>query len=102
MRIECDLCVVREWNPTDRDSVLEFPNNRCVWRNLTERFPHPYTEADADWWFAFLAKMAEPTHWAVEVDGLAVGCVGVTLGEGEYARGSSAIGSERSTGVAES
>jgi len=28
--------------------------------------------------------MAEPTHWAIEVDGYAAGGIGVTLGEGTY------------------
>src|SRR5256885_10211004 len=28
--------------------------------------------------------MAEPTHWAIEVDGFAAGGIGVTLGEGTY------------------
>ena len=68
------------------DALVRFANNRNVWRNLTHRFPHPYTEVDADWWFSFLAKMPEPTSWAIEVDGLAVGGVGVTLGDGIYAK----------------
>ena len=49
-------------------------------------FPHPYTEADADAWFAYVAAMSEPTHWAIEVDGEAVGGIGLELGEGVFAR----------------
>ena len=49
-------------------------------------FPHPYTEADADWWFSFLARMPEPTSWAIEIGGLAVGSIGVTLKEDVYAK----------------
>ncbi len=86
MRLECDLCIVRDWKPADRDSLLVNANNRNVWRNLGERFPHPYTESDADQWFSFLAEIVEPTHWAIEVDGCAVGGVGVDLGEMEHVR----------------
>jgi RimJ/RimL family protein N-acetyltransferase len=73
---------VRDWRSNDREPLVRFANNRNIWRNLTHRFPHPYTEADADSWFAFLAQMREPTHWAIEVDEIAVGGIGVMLGEG--------------------
>ena len=86
MRIDCELCVVRDWSVDDRESLARFADNRGVARNLTHSFPHPYTEADADAWFATLAGMPEPTAWAIEVDGVAVGGVGVILGEGVYGK----------------
>jgi [ribosomal protein S5]-alanine N-acetyltransferase len=84
MHVDCGPCVVRNWTKDDQASLLEFANNRNVWRNMTHRFPHPYTEADATSWFGYLAEMPEPTHWAIEIDGRAVGGVGVDLGEGVY------------------
>ena len=84
MRLECGKCVIRDWARRDKESLLRLANNPNISRNLTHRFPHPYTEADAEWWFSFLECMAEPTHWAIEVDGCAVGGIGVTLGEGTY------------------
>lgn len=86
MRLSCGKSTVREWARSDKAALVRFANNRNVWRNLTHMFPHPYTEADADWWFSFLARMPEPTSWAIEVDGLAVGSIGVTLKEGVYAK----------------
>jgi RimJ/RimL family protein N-acetyltransferase len=86
MQLNCGPCIVREWTPADRESLLRFANNRNVWRNLTHRFPHPYTEEDADSWFFLLAQMPEPTHWAIEVDASAVGGIGVILGEGVNAK----------------
>lgn len=86
MRIDCGICALRDWNPADEAALLAVADNRKVWRNLHHRFPHPYTPADARGWFAFLAAMTEPTHWAIEVDGVAVGGVGVDLGEGIYAK----------------
>ena len=56
MKIDCGNCIVRDWT-----------------RNLMHRFPHPYTDADADGWFALLEGMAQATH----------GCM---LGEGVYQR----------------
>lgn len=86
MRLDCGLCIVRDWQPSDEADLIAAADNRNVWRNLHHRFPHPFTHADAESWFAFLAAMPEPTHWAVEVDGIAVGGVGVDLGEGIHAR----------------
>jgi RimJ/RimL family protein N-acetyltransferase len=86
MRIECGLCALRDWQPSDEAALIAAANNRKVWRNLHHRFPHPYTQADAGSWFSSLAAMPEPTHWAIEVDGIAAGGVGVDLGEGIFAK----------------
>lgn len=84
MRIECGKSVIREWARSDKAALVRFADNRNIWRNLTHAFPHPHTGADADRWFSFLAQMQEPTSWAIEVDGAAVGSIGVTLREGIY------------------
>ena len=86
MKLDCGKCVVRDWTRADKPSLLRVANNRKIWRNVMDRFPHPYTERHADEWFEFLTGMAEPTHWAVEVDGQAVGGVGVDRGQGMHAR----------------
>lgn len=86
MRLDCGACIVREWSQADRSSLLRFADNRKVWRNLTHRFPHPYTEADADAWFAMLAAKDVCTNWAIEVGGFAVGGIGMEPGEGVYAK----------------
>ena len=79
MRIDCGACVVRDWTRDDKASLIRFANNRKVWRNLKDRFPHPYREEHADGWFAFLAGTPEPSHWAIEADGQAVGLAHLRL-----------------------
>lgn len=86
MRLNCGSCIVRDWRAADRESLLRYANNRNVWRNLSHRFPHPYEPADADAWFARLAEVENPTSWAIEVVGSAVGGIGIELGEGVYDR----------------
>lgn len=86
MRLDCGLCIVRDWAPSDEASLVHFANNRNVWRNLLHRFPHPFTPQHARTWFALLAAMPQPTHWAIEVDGIACGGIGVDLGEGVFIR----------------
>lgn len=88
MRLDCGSCIVRDWRDSDRDrdALLRFANNRKIWRNLKDRFPHPYTEADADAWLALSRAHRERPGWALEVDSLAVGGIGLIPGEDVYAR----------------
>ena len=86
MRLQGSKCIVRDWSSADKADLVRFADNRRIWRNLTHLFPHPYTETDADDWFAILAAMPEPTHWAIEVEGRAVGGIGVSLEEGVFAK----------------
>ncbi|MGH8129350.1 MAG: GNAT family N-acetyltransferase [Steroidobacteraceae bacterium] len=81
MHLECGSCIVRNWRDGDRDALLRFANNRRIWRNLKDRFPHPYTAAEADAWLALNRTHPERTGWAIEVDGLAVGGIGLVPGE---------------------
>lgn len=85
-RLDCGPCVVREWRPLDKSSLLEAANNRKVWINLSHRFPHPYTADDADYWLGIVGNQAEGLNWAIEVDGRAVGGIGADRGEGIFGR----------------
>jgi RimJ/RimL family protein N-acetyltransferase len=81
-------CVLRPWRREDKPALLQHANNRKVWRNLTAMFPHPYTEADADQWFAIASAPGNSIHLAIEWGGQAVGGIGVIAGEGiGYATG---------------
>ena len=70
---------IRSWRPGDEPSLARHANNRKIWLNVRDRFPHPYTLADAEEWVA-KASAAEPqTQFAIEVDGEAVGGIGLFL-----------------------
>jgi RimJ/RimL family protein N-acetyltransferase len=86
MHLDCGLCVVRDWSLDDRDSLVRSANNRNVWRNMAHRFPHPYTAKHAEQWFQFLSRLPQRTHWAIEVDGKAVGGIGVEQADGVNAK----------------
>jgi RimJ/RimL family protein N-acetyltransferase len=86
LKIDCGKCLVRDWTRSDKDALVRYANNRNVWRNLTHIFPHPYTDADADAWYSHLESMPEPTHWAIEVEGGAVGAIGCSIGKGIRAK----------------
>lgn len=82
--IDCGPCLLRPWRRSDRDALLRYADDRRVWRNLRDHFPHPYTEADADEWLAHAADEPAPEGtWAVEVDGVAAGTVSLHRGRAD-------------------
>lgn len=75
-------CNLRSWRGQDKASLVRHANDRRVWRNLTETFPHPYTEADAENWLSIASSASRSIHLAIEIEGEAVGGTGVIAGEG--------------------
>lgn len=76
---------LRPFSPTDRARLAELANDRRIWRNLTDRFPHPYGLDDADDWIELCAAEEPTRNFAIEVDGQLVGAVGLDLLDGEKA-----------------
>ena len=70
---------VRSWRRGDEASLVRHANNRKVWINLRDRFPHPYTQADAEQWIAFATAQEPQTNFAIAVGDEAVGGVGLDL-----------------------
>jgi len=50
MRLELSKCVLRSFEATDASSLAKNANNRALWINMRDSFPHPYTLADANKW----------------------------------------------------
>jgi [ribosomal protein S5]-alanine N-acetyltransferase len=72
---------LRPWRRSDRAALLRYANDRAVWRNLRDRFPHPYTSAAADEWLAFAAADPPPAGvYAIAVDGEAAGTIALERG----------------------
>ncbi len=82
--IHCGPCLLRPWRRSDRAALLQYADDRRVWRNLRDHFPHPYTAHDADEWLAHAADEPTPEGtWAVEVDGVAAGTVSLHRGRAD-------------------
>jgi len=50
MRIDLGNFVIRSFKSGDAVSIAKNANDRAVWINLRDRFPHPYTLQDAEEW----------------------------------------------------
>ena len=83
MEIRLSRCTLRPWRAGDEPSLERYANNRNVSRNLRDRFPYPYTAADAKEWIALAASRAPVRDFAIVVDGGAVGGIGVEPKEAE-------------------
>ena len=78
MELRTDLqdCVLRPWAASDKPNLVRYANNKAIWRNLLDSFPHPYSEADAEFWVAHTE--ANPgLHFAIQFGGEAAGGIGV-------------------------
>jgi len=80
MRLDLGLCVVRSWASTDLAPLVRHANDPRVSEHLRDRFPSPYSVGDGRRFLARLRRAPESTVWAVEVDGEAVGGIGIQIG----------------------
>lgn len=79
MRLGLKSCDVRSWAARDVESLVAHANNRKVWINLRDRFPHPYRAKDGRQFIREASRMDPETSFAIAVDGAAVGGIGFAL-----------------------
>ena len=79
MEFKLTSCTVRSWEWRDREAIVRHANNRKVWLNLRDRFPHPYTNADARNWLEMVVGVRPENSFAIAVDDEVVGGIGFTV-----------------------
>jgi ribosomal-protein-alanine N-acetyltransferase len=91
--VELDLgtCTIRSWREGDEHALVRHADDRAVWINLRDRFPHPYTPADARAWLRFVGETRPETDFAIAVAGEAVGGIGI-IPRDDVSRRSAEIG----------
>jgi RimJ/RimL family protein N-acetyltransferase len=78
MRIETERLVLRPWHVGDEGALVRYADNRRVWLNLRDRFPHPYTLEHAREWIGRCAAAPDPPlDLAVEHAGEPIGGIGL-------------------------
>jgi ribosomal-protein-alanine N-acetyltransferase len=73
MRLPLGVCDVRSWRRGDAAALVAHANNRKIWLNLRDRFPHPFTARDARTFLRSVLVERPETNFAIDVDGAAVG-----------------------------
>ena len=79
MRLDLGCCGVRSFRETDAAELARLANNRRVWLQLRDKFPHPYTIDDARRFIALALGGVPETMFAVTVNDTSVGSIGVVL-----------------------
>ena len=72
---QSDITLV-PYGRTLRAGLLAAANDERITRFMTDQFPYPYTEADADAWIAACEAQDPPRSFAVLIDGELAGGVG--------------------------
>lgn len=77
---------LRQWRTQDAEALAQAANNPNISKNLRNTFPNPYTLEDAVWYIndSISNTEKEQLNYAIEVDGKAVGGIGVFVKEDVY------------------
>lgn len=76
MELRGERVTLREWRASDATALAKHANNPNVAGQLRDRFPHPYTIADARQFLQSVAGARPTTMFAMVVDGEAAGGIG--------------------------
>lgn len=91
MRLSLKLSEVRLFRESDAESLTRYANNRKIWINLRDLFPHPYHIDDANRFIQSTISEDPKTRFAISVKDNAVGSIGFGL-HGDVERVSAEIG----------
>ena len=78
------LVEIRPWKPEDASPLTAICNNKKIWLNVRDRFPHPYTVGNAVEWIAFTQNQKPQQNLAVIYNNNVAGCIGVILKDDVY------------------
>lgn len=81
MFLHLSIGCVRSFRQDDARAIAHYANNRHIWLNLRDRFPHPYTIDDARRFLGGVIGQSPETVFAIEIDGEAAGAIGLILHE---------------------
>jgi ribosomal-protein-alanine N-acetyltransferase len=86
-----DGFAVRSLSLPDVDAIARYANNRKVWRNLRDLFPHPYHRDDAEKFITVIAAAEPESAFAIANEREAVGVIGFII-QSDVLRQSAEIG----------
>lgn len=68
---------LRPWSIADLDSLVKYAGNFNIAKNMTDGFPHPYSEENGRRFIEFATSDNPIRIFAIEVNGEAVGGIGL-------------------------
>ena len=77
--ISTSFGMLRPWDAGDAPALAKYANNRKIWLNLRDGFPHPYTLDNAHAFLDAVSRQDPVTYLAIATPGEAIGSIGLTL-----------------------
>ncbi|MCP4024500.1 MAG: GNAT family N-acetyltransferase [Desulfobacteraceae bacterium] len=81
MQIKFKKYMIRSWEKEDAPVIARYANNRNIWINLRDRFPHPYSVENANEFIANALAKEPETFFAIASLKEAIGSIGFTFGQ---------------------
>ena len=79
MPISTSYGEIRPWRGQDTEALVKYANNRNIWLNLRDGFPHPYTHESARAFLAVVGRQNPMTVFALATPHEAIGSIGLGL-----------------------
>ena len=79
MRIDIGTCQIRPYGEDDAASMAAAANNRNIWRNMQDGFPHPFTLVDAQARIALTMNQVPQQTFAIAAEEQVIGGIGLEL-----------------------
>jgi RimJ/RimL family protein N-acetyltransferase len=73
--------IIRNWTIEDAPSIARYANNRKIWMNLRDAFPHPYSIQDAESFISRAVQSEPPNLFAIATHSEAIGGIGLAPGK---------------------
>ncbi len=92
MHLDLGEQTIRNYREEDLEQLIRRANEYTVWRNLTDMFPHPYTEDSGREWIKYATGQDPQTNFAIVDNGdRVIGGIGLEI-ERDIYRVSAEIG----------
>jgi RimJ/RimL family protein N-acetyltransferase len=72
--------IIRDWQMEDAPSIAKYADNRKIWMNLRDVFPHPYRLRDAEIFLSRVINANPRTVFAIATEAEAIGSIGLMPG----------------------
>jgi RimJ/RimL family protein N-acetyltransferase len=83
--------LLRPWLASGLQPLVSLANNRKIWNQVRDYFPHPYTEKDGREWLSLNVGIIPVLNFVIEVDGAFAGSIGM-VPKTDISRGNMEIG----------
>lgn len=86
MKIQFQKYILRNFKDEDASSILKYADNRKIWLNLRDRFPHPYSIDDAKNFLSNVRAKQPETFFAITSENEVIGSIGFSIGQDVHRR----------------